>query len=374
MRTARLVLALALVVPATLGAQTRIRANTAALFESYRFGSGLVFNRVSELTVPLGVTVQLGSLGNVALSSGYARVDLKTADPTQLSDQQISGVMDTEVRLSVNILPGKLVALVTGAIPTGVKTVELEELSILGALSSDVIGFAASNLGTGGSVGGGFAGALPLGRFAIGLGATMKQPLGYTPVLGEPDRLTPGNELRFRAGVEGPLARRTYLRAAGIVARTAKDQVGGVTRHGVGNRFIGYLSVNQGLGPASITLYGFDVFRGDPQIEQTAVGAAVLPRGNLLAGGVRVDWPLGPVMSVSPRAEFRVSTAAPDTGVTRLERLGRSVRVGLDARRQLTPLLAVVLQGDGVTGHVMQGGSRITFDGFRAALHLELTP
>lgn len=383
MKTARLLLVLALVAPAALGAQARIRANTAAFFESYKFGAGLVFNQVSELTVPLGVSVQLGTLGNVALSTGYTRVDLKTADPAQLSDQQISGVTDTEVRLSVNVLPGKLVALISGAVPTGVKTVELEALSILGAISSDVIGFASSNLGTGGSLGGGFAGALPVGRFAIGVGATMKQPLGYTPVLGEPDQLKPGNEMRFRAGVEGPLARRTYLRAAGIMARTAKDRVaapdvGGTlaesTKHGVGNRFIGYLSVNQGIGPASVTLYGFDVFRGNPQIEQTAVGAAVLPRGNLLAGGTRVDWPLGPVMTVSPRVEFRVSAAASDTGVTRLERLGQSVRFGVDARRQLTPLLAVVLQGDGVTGHVIQAGSRVTFNGFRAALHLEFTP
>lgn len=383
MKTARLLLVLALVAPVALGAQARIRANTAAFFESYKFGTGLVFSQVSELTIPLGVSVQLGALGNIALSSGYARVDLKTADPAQLSDQQISGLTDTEVRLSVNVLPGKLVALVTGAVPTGVKTVQLEELSILGAISSDVIGFAASNLGNGGSLGGGFAGALPVGRFAIGVGATVKQPLGYTPVLGEPDQLTPGNEIRFRAGVEGPLARRTYLRAAGILARTAKDRVaapdaGGTltesTKHGVGNRFIGYLSVNQGIGPASITLYGFDVFRGDPQIEQTAVGAAVLPRGNLIALGGRLDISVGRATSVSPRGEYRLSTAAPDTATTALRRLGQSARVGLDLRHQVSRAMALVLQGDGMRGHVIQAGARVNVEGFRAALHLELTP
>lgn len=381
MRRARVVglPALLLAVSSPALGQGRWLARTAVFYESYTFDTLLVFDRVSEMTVPVGLTYNLGRLGNVALSSGYARVDLRSSGTdTTFGNQQVSGLLDTEARLSVNVVPGKLVMLVTGTLPTGIKTVEQEELSILGALSSDVIGFAASNLGTGGNMGGGLVGAFALGRWAAGFGATFKQPMSYAPVLGEDERLKPGMELRLRAGLEGPLARRTYLRTAAILARTSKDRIAfaGVdsTRHGVGNRLIGYLSLNQGIGSMSLTVYGFDVFRGDPQVEATAVGAAKLPRGNLLALGGRLDIPLGSVTTASPNLEWRASDAAPSDTVTALERLGMSLRYGVDVRHRLNRGMALVLQGGGTSGHLLQAGTRVNVSGYRIALHLELTP
>ncbi len=379
MRCARVVglpaLLLTLASPAL--AQGRWSARTAVIYESYSFDSLLVFNRVSEMTVPVGLSYDFGRLGNIALSSGYASVSLRSADTTQLANQQISGPLDTEARLSLNVLPGKVVALLTGALPTGTKTVQQDELSVLGAISSDVVGFAASNLGTGGNVGGGFAAALPMGRWAAGFGATFRQPMGYQPVVGETDQLKPGNEVRLRAGLEGPLARRTYVRTAAILARTSKDRIAfsGVdsTRNGVGNRLIAYLSVNQGFSSFSLTAYGFNVMRGAPQIEQTAVGAAILPRGNLLALGGRLDVPLRGTTTVTPNVEWRVSAAeSPDTATTGLQRLGASLRFGLDVRHRLTSSTALVLQGGGTSGHIIQAGSRVNLTGYRVALHLEL--
>lgn len=379
MRCARVVglPALLLVLAGPALGQGRWSGRTAVFYESYSFGAGLVFDRVSEMTVPLGLNFGLGRLGNVAVSTGYARVDLRSTDAT-LGDQRLSGLLDTEARLSVNVVPGKLVMLVTGALPTGIKTVEQKELSVLGALSSDVIGFAASNLGSGGNVGGGLVGAIPVGRWAAGFGVTFKQPMGYVPVVGESDQLKPGNEIRLRAGLEGSLARRTYLRTAAILARTSKDRIAFAgadsTRNGVGNRVITYLSVNQGIQSFSLTVYAFDVLRGDPQIEQTAVGAAVLPRGNVLAVGGRLDIPLGAATTVAPNAEWRVSAAAPGTAVTGLERLGASVRFGVDVRHRLARSAALVLQGAGTSGYIMQADRRVSISGYRVALHLELSP
>ena len=111
---------------------------------------------------------------------------LRSTDPQQLSNQNIAGMLDTEARLSINLVSGRLVALATGAIPTGTKTVQQEQLSVLGAISSDVIGFSASNLGSGGHVGAGFVGATPVGKFALGYGATFRLPLSYTPITGQP--------------------------------------------------------------------------------------------------------------------------------------------------------------------------------------------
>ena len=69
-------------------------------------------------------------------------------------------------------------------------------------------------------MGGGFVGAAPLGKFALGFGGTYRLPLPYTPVLGQTSSLQPGAEIRVRGGLEGTLARKTYLRMAGIFARS----------------------------------------------------------------------------------------------------------------------------------------------------------
>ena len=353
-------------------ALTRVRG--AVFGESYSFDEGLVLRRVSEITVPVGVDLRLGRFADLTISTGWARVQLRSNDPAQLEDQQLSGVLDTELRLGVNAVPGKLIVLATGVIPTGINTVSDRELSLLGALSSDIIGFAAPSVGSGGSVGGGFAGALPLGTFAVGVGATYRYPLTYTPVLGDTTSLRPGAELRVRVGVEGPLARLTYLRAAAVYATRSKDALAGAPQHGVGNRVVGYVAVNQQLGPVATTIYGFDVYRSAPQLEPTAAGAALLPKGNLLAFGGRFAIAVREGTEVTPRFEFRFSAAEQDTAVAGLRRLGDSFRFGLDVRNQFTPLLAAVLQVGGTTGDVVQSGSDIGFRGTRAALHLELTP
>ena len=111
--------ALLLLLAGPVLGQGRWTGRTAVLYESYNFDTLLVFDRVSEMTVPFGLSYSFGRLGNIALSSGYARVDLRSTDTT-LGDQQLSGLLDTEARLSVNLVPGKLVMLVTGAVPTGI--------------------------------------------------------------------------------------------------------------------------------------------------------------------------------------------------------------------------------------------------------------
>jgi hypothetical protein len=209
----------------------------------------------------------------------------------------------------------------------------------------------------------------------MGLGGTYQLPLSFVPVAGRDQELKPGQEFRFRAGLEGPLGRRTYIRVAGIYAMRSNDEINSDPQNGVGNRIVGYLSLNQGLGSSTLILYGFDVFRSDPQIEPTATGAAVLPRGNLLAAGMRWTFPLAPGTSVGPRAEFRSSvTANSDTDVT-LRKAGHSIRVGMDLRRQVNQQLAVVLQAGGITGSMADmNRTMVGFQGLRVAVHTEITP
>ena len=375
MRSATLVLALSVAFTAVAHGQGFDFTTRVAYFaESYTFDDGLAYKTVSEYTVPLGLNASLGRRFDLALSTGYVIVRLESAVPDQLPDQRLSGIIDTEARLSYNVIPGRVVIFGTGVIPTGLQTVSTEQLSILGAIASDLIGFTATTLGTGGTVGGGFAGAVPLGKFAIGVSGTFTNPMSYVPVVGDSSALIPGAEVRLRVGLEGPLSRRTYLRTAFIYAGRRQDVVGDETQNGVGDRFIGYVSANHSLGPGTATLFAFDVFRSSPTLEPGLIGAAILPRGNLLALGARYDWRLGLATTVTPRVEFRVSTAAPLEGDTKLLLAGESLRYGVDIRRQFGRSLVVALQADGLSGFVVQAGERIGMNGLRASVHVEWQP
>ncbi len=169
------------------------------------------------------------------------------------------------------------------------------------------------------------------------------------------------------------MARRSYLRVAGVFLYRNNDAAGDQTLNGIGNRWVGYVSFDQGIGKMSANIYAFDVYRNKPQLEPTAIGTAVLPRGNLLGVGARLDWPLGGSTLLTPRVEFRSSRTA-DEPDGDLQQSGESFRAGADLRRALSQKWSLVLQLDGATGFVRSGGVSPHFDGFRAAVHVEWKP
>ncbi|KPJ95567.1 MAG: hypothetical protein AMS18_02600 [Gemmatimonas sp. SG8_17] len=354
-------------------AQQRIGVHAAGFIESYKFDEGLEFERLTQFTIPLGFDVRLGRWGDFAVSSSWAYTRLKPANSTA-EDEETRGLTDTDFRLSLNLVPSRLMLILGGVVPTGIETVDPRELAVLGAISSDIIGLISNELGTGGRVAMGFVGAFPLGRYALGLGATVDNSFAYRPVSDTTAQLKPGNQFRVRMGFEGPLGPRSYLRFAGVYAVRSKDKVDGSPVNSIGNRITGYLSVNQGIGSSALIFYGFDVYRADPQLEPTAVGSAVLPAGNLLAVGFRWDVPLARVWSITPRAEFRNSHLVPfEDPDSPMKLAGRSLRAGFDFGRRLGRSFSLVLQGDGLTGFVVQEGSRIDVVGFRVGLHGQLT-
>jgi hypothetical protein len=211
-----------------------------------------------------------------------------------------------------------------------------------------------------------------VGRFAIGVGATFAYPFSYQPFRDAATELAPGSEFRARLGVEGPLARTTYMRVAGVFAARAKDEFGGQMQPGVGQRYVGYAEIVQGLGRMQLTVYGFDVYRGQPAIEGTALGPAVLPKGNLIAAGFRHAIPVTPSFSVAPRAEWRMSTTDPEG--SGLSKAGSSIRIGLDARQTFAPGLTLALFGSGLFGDIRPtGGADIPLSGWRAGLMFNVT-
>jgi hypothetical protein len=364
-----------LLMAAELSAQFPVGANGAVLFEKYGFDSGLAYSDVSEVTLPLTFSTYLGRRAYLTVSGGVPSISLTAADGVGDSDQTISGLVDTEARVMVDLIPDRLSLLFTAVAPTGMEALDIDEGPILSALSSEVIGFSTMNLGSGGRAGGGMVGAIPVGEMALGLAATYTHSLAYTPVVGQTAEWKPGGEIRVRAGMEGNPGPDTYLRVAGIFATRQKDQIDGSSSGGLGNQFHGYAALNQRVRSSTLTLYFTDSYRSAPQIEPTPVGAVRVPKGNLLALGAKVEIPVSREIRLIPQTEYRRLSEAPrdETGSGALESAGSTIRIGADLKVPLTSGFALVLEGNGLFGNVagMDGGE-IGVSGFRGGVHLEL--
>lgn len=365
---------LVLALGAPLAAQQADRMQAGAILERYTFDDGSLVGGMSELTVPVLGNVSLGDRASLVLSTGYASVHLDSNDPMQLESRTLNSPLDTELRLDFGMVPDRLVTFVAATLPTGRKAVLEDQLAILVALANDAIGFSAPSLGSGGSVSGGFSTAFPVGRFALGVAATAVYSFSYEPVLSEGVSLTPGPEARIRVGLEGALAGRTYLRIAASGAARGKDKLDGQAGSGLGRRGIGYVTLEQGIGPLVLSLYGFDVYRGAPQLEATALGSAVLPRGNLLAGGASLNVSLTPGTSLVPSVEYRVAAAAVSVDSSELLRQASSIRAGAELRTRLSERLTLSLRGQGALGDVRQGSAFYDFTGYRVAAGVEVVP
>lgn len=363
---------LALPRPAT--SQLRQGANGAVLFESYSFDPGLGYTDLSEVSLPLTASAPLGNRAWLTLSGGFTRISL-TGDPDfGQSDLDVSGLIDTEARLVVDLIPGRISFLATATVPTGMESLAVGEETVLSALSSQVMGLSTTRLGGGGQAGGGLVAAVPVGRMALGMAGTYTHSMAYNPVEGQATEWQPGGEIRLRAGLEGTIAPRRYLRVAAIFASRQADQLDGEDRGEVGRQFHAYAALNQGVGASSLTLYAFNSYRSAPQLESTSIGSLVVPKGNLLALGAKMEIPVARQSRLIPKAEFRTFSEAPQEGdgSGSLESAGTTFRLGADFRHQLKPGLALVAEASGLFGNVGAGdGNTVGTSGFRGGLHLE---
>lgn len=345
-------LLLTLTLPAALGAQAS--GTAAIIWDRYGFDEGVnlgglgALDAVSELSIPVTVSFPVHERAGLTVSSGYARV---TLDGSRGSTS-VAGPTDLEARLTLQVLPDRLSVFATTALPTGTESVAPSETPLLAVLVADVLSFSTQRLGGGGSGGIGVAGAFPVGELAFGWAGSFTAYGGFEPLTGSGLEYVPGNEIRLRAGVEGSVAPRTYVRAAGILARRGEDQIADNAAPQVGIRASVYASVEQAVGRGTLTLYAFDAYRARPTLEQTSLGLAALPRGNLIAFGAQGAIPLGGDLRLAPKLELRRSWQAPDAQDGQLEGLGSSVRIGADLSRRINDRMSLVVEGDLVLGSV----------------------
>ena len=337
-------------------------ARTGATFESYSFGTGLAFKKISEFTIPMVVTQRVGS--RLVLDVGTAFV---SASATLSNDTTIdySGLVDTDIRATIAVVPGKLLLNIVGTIPTGARTVPDTTIPLFGATATDLLGFTTPSFGAGGAMSAGFASAFKLGsNWAIGAGASYRYGGSYQPVSSNPAELTPGGEIRARLGIEGPFGGNKYFRGALVLTTTAANDITGGDQSTIGTRVLAYVATSQPLGSSNLSIYGWDMRRLRPDSSRYPV-----PRGNVLALGARLERPLSPKATLAPMLEFRHELTGP---TSHMELLGYLVRTGADLRYRLSNHATGVVQAQLAFGSLhSEAGESVSLIGPRLGTLIE---
>lgn len=338
-------------------------ARTGVVFESYSFGAGLAFDRVSEMTIPVAVTQRFGSRVVVDLGTAYASASVRGPTGNTIDH---SGLIDTDIRATIGVIPGRLLLTLVGTLPTGAAEVPDTTIPLFGTTATDLLGFTTPGFGSGGGLSAGFASAFKLGQsWAVGTGASYRHGASYTPVAGGGE-LAPGGEVRARVGVEGPVGRGKYLRGAFIYTTSGANDLGGGARSRIGNRALVYMAMSMPLGRSSLSLYGWNMRRFSPGNPDTS--DVITPRGNVLALGARLDRPLSPKVTLVPLLEFRHELTGP---ADKMVLLGYLVRTGTDVRYRMSRQATAVVQAQVAFGKLNDDGESVSLVGPRLGVLIE---
>ncbi len=270
-------LALAIVAAPSLGAQsifdTELRL--APQFVQYQIKAPNN-ETISELAIPVFVTIPFGSRFTFDVGTAYARARAKTGDAVS----EINGPTDTQLR--GNLTLGSDFVVITGGVnlPTGVSEVTLDQLTAAGRIGSDFLAFPISNMGTGLALTGGIAIARPFGSWNVGIGGAVRRSQAYQPFITDGPTLAfqPGDEYRARIGIDRPV--RQGRLTLGVTYSAFGDDDAGGSVYNTGNRIIAQGVLAQSIGGADITLAAYDVFRnsgtyasGDPSGRENIANA-----------------------------------------------------------------------------------------------------
>jgi hypothetical protein len=364
MTRARCLLGLFL-LPGVLGAQAATMvARTGVTFESYSFGSGLVFDRISEFTIPVSVTQRIGGRFVMDVSTAFARATVHEAGGSTITH---SGLVDTDLRATYSVIPGKLVFNLVGTIPTGATAVPDTTIPLFGATATDLLGFTTPGFGSGGGVSTGFVSAFRMGQnWAFGTGASYRYRASYVPVQGGSEMI-PGGEIRGRVGLEGPFGGGKYFRGALVYTTAAANDLGAGQQSTIGDRVLGYAAVSMPLGNSQLSIYGWEMRRLRAR-DYSTPGTISVPRGNVLAVGGRLERPMGPRTTLLPLVEFRHELTGPGPS---MELLGYLFRAGSDLRYRLSDRATGVLQAQLAFGTLHDEGVSVSIFGPRLGALIE---
>ena len=261
-------LALAAVVAPSLGAQSIFDSELrlAPQFIQYSIKAPND-EKISELAIPVFVSIPFGSRFTFDVGTSYARARVTSGSATS----EVSGLTDTQLRGNLSL--GTDFVVLTGGLnlPTGKSTVDLDQVTAAGRIGSDFLAFPISNLGTGFAVTGGVAVARPIGDWNLGFGGSVRRSAEYQPFNqpGTTLKFTPGDEYRARVGLDHLLGNGRL--SLGVTYSAFGDDVAGTSVYNTGNRVIAQGVLTNNLMGNDLTIAAYNVFRatgnyanGDP--------------------------------------------------------------------------------------------------------------
>ena len=222
---------------------------------------------ITELAIPLYISIPAGSRLSFDVGTAYARAQLRSGD----TRSEINGLTDTQIRGSLTLGTDFVVLTAGVSLPTGQQRVSLDQLAAAGRIGNDFLGFPVSNMGTGLAATGGVAIARPVGDWSVGAGVSVRRSRAYEPfdVPGQSFRYQPGNEIRGRIGVDRPVAA-GHLALGVTYAAFGREDAGG-SAYNTGDRIIAQGSLTGLLGAHDYTVAAYNLFRapgeyasGDP--------------------------------------------------------------------------------------------------------------
>ena len=335
-------------------------ATTGVQFRTYHFGSGALYDNISQVAIPIGVAIPVTPKLAVDLGTYYAST---SATPAGGSAQTLSGLTDVQVR-GAYVFNQALVATVTLNLPTGTKF-KTSDSAAAGASASNWLLFPVNSYANGFSATGGVAATTHAGDWNVGVALSGRVNSSFKPVSGDSLSYKPGFEGRVRLGVDRLIGQSRLT--LGATFSTFGDDAfgagaGAQQRYSPGTRFIGEASyATPGLG-GMLTAYAWDYYRGAGSTDS----ASSANEENIFTGGLSHRYTLSPNSTLESLIEARaLSQQSGGSGI--LVGIGTGVRMRLNDRFSFVPSV----RGDFGSAKFPTGGSA-SVTGVSAAALLQL--
>jgi hypothetical protein len=310
-------------------------------------------------SVGAGVLVQTYTFQD-AEQAGLADVTLRAAP--------FGAVLPLGSRLAVQVVGAWAEATVTG--PDG-SAGTLEG----GVLAAELLPFAVTSWGTGGSAGGELALAFQAGAWGVGMSGGYRSALSYEPLADQAFSYRPGAELRARLSLDRDVGESGTLSLLAGWQRFGEDATSERNLFRPGDRFEAVASYAVALGVSASGLFYASASRREngtvlvetPDLE----GATDAPAQALFQAGATFRIP-GARVSLLPDVELRAFRSEDGVGQGWLAGAGAELELRLAGRRS-GPQLLLAPAGRLRVGHVVVSeGSESGLTGWEAGVTLRL--
>jgi hypothetical protein len=343
-----------------------IETYTLADVEPFRPG------RVRVLTAPFGVRWSWPKAA-VSVTGGYAR-GIATLPGGGRSE--IAGPTDTRVAMALSGAAWSLGSFLD--VPTGDASHTLDELLLLGIVSSELLPFEVGGWGAGGRAGVTARVFRRVGRVAIGIGGGYVLPRAYDPLGSIAPTYRPGREIRMSVEMEATVGTATTLTLLLGHQRFGTDDADDINVFLPGTRFEAFVALTHPLGAReSISGYagvygrrgGTIVLGSELPPTRRVLGLLESEQRRLHLAGIEIQA-LRSRFSLTPAVEMRQLVTQGSTGGGWLGTIAVEAEVRLAGRAFGHQLTAVPEMRTSVGAIEASDGAEVGVTGWRAGMTL----